>query len=156
MTQFEDLAETHHANAALESCEAIGKLTYAAESGQELRSDDLARLAVTQYVCGWWQQVMDLINSEEADGAEAILRIRREAEQRLLTGYPTIYGDLFAQAMAQAGRQAARQFLATTQPLADALAKLAATAGPALTASATPHDPAATASPPRAWESGRL
>ncbi|HEX4813278.1 hypothetical protein [Nonomuraea sp. NPDC049480] len=129
MGQLETLAETHYANAAIEACEAIGKLTYAAESGEDLHSEDLARVAVTQFVCGWWQQVMDVVNSEDADGAEAITRIRQEAERRLLMGSPALYGDLFAQAMLQAGRQAAQQFLATTQPLVDVLAGPATTNG---------------------------
>ncbi|MFI7640565.1 hypothetical protein [Nonomuraea sp. NPDC049400] len=122
MGQLETMAETHYTRTSIEACEAIDKLTYAAEFGKGLASEDLARLAVTQFVFGWWQQVMDLINSEGLDGAEAVMRTRHQAEQHLLNGSPLLYADLFAQAMAQARRQAAQGFLATTRSLADALA----------------------------------
>ncbi|KAB8192553.1 hypothetical protein FH608_023900 [Nonomuraea phyllanthi] len=128
MGQLETMAETHYTRTSIEAREAIDKLTYAAESGKGLACEDLARLAVTQFACGWWQQVMDLINGEGLDAAEAVMRIRREAEQHLLTGSPIRYGDLFSQAMAQARRQAAQGFLATTRSLADALAGPAAPA----------------------------
>ncbi|MET7338978.1 hypothetical protein [Nonomuraea sp. NPDC005650] len=138
MGQLEALAETHYAHTSLEACEAIDKLTYSAESGHGLYAEDLAQLAVTQFVCGWWQQVMDMINGEGLDGAEAIMRTRRLAEQHLLTGSPVLYADLFAQAMAQARRQAAQQLLATTQSLADVLAGPASLTGRVSTTSPRP------------------
>ncbi|MEQ4725198.1 hypothetical protein [Nonomuraea sp. B19D2] len=138
MGQLEALAETHYARTSLEACEAIDKLTHAAESGHGLHAEDLARLTVTQFVFGWWQQITDMINSEGLDGADAIMRTRRQAEQHLLSGSPVLHADLFAQAMAQARRQAAQQFLATTQSLADALAGAASLTGQAST---SPHRP---------------
>ncbi|NRQ33956.1 hypothetical protein HII36_19175 [Nonomuraea sp. NN258] len=121
MGQLETLATTHHTRAVLEWCEAADTLANGAENCTAAHSEDLARLAVAQAVYGWWQQVMDLINGDDLDGGEAIMRIRRQAERRLVTGSPVLYGDLFGQAMLQARRQAAQQFLLDTQSLADAL-----------------------------------
>ncbi|MEV0830186.1 hypothetical protein [Nonomuraea rubra] len=121
MGQLETLATTHHTRAVLEWCEAADNLANRAENCTEAHSEDLARLAVAQAVYGWWQQVMDLINGDDLDGGEAIMRIRHQAERRLVTGSPVLYGDLFAQALFQSRRQAAQQFLQDTQSLADAL-----------------------------------
>jgi hypothetical protein len=121
MGHLENLAADHHGRAAHAWGEAVGKLTYAADEGDDFTAEDFARAAVAQYVYNWWQDVLSRINDEGVDGAEAIMRTRRDAEQRLLREQPVCHGELFAQAMAQARRQAAQQFLATTQNLADAL-----------------------------------
>ncbi|MET8004245.1 hypothetical protein [Nonomuraea glycinis] len=121
MGQLETLAITHHTQASQQRVEAADQLASAADADRDITASDLARLVVAQSVYGWWQQVMDLINGEDLDGGEAVMRIRHRAEQRLIHAQPVCYGDLFSQAMAQAYRQAAQEFLSATRPLADAL-----------------------------------
>ncbi|GAA3118704.1 hypothetical protein GCM10010466_07020 [Planomonospora alba] len=129
MGQLEKLATDHHSRAAEEWGEAVGRIAYVADEGADFTAEEFARASVAQHAYGWWQQVMDLINGEEVDGAEAIMRTRHRAEQHLIQAGPVCYGDLFHQAMAQARRQAAQRFLTATQRLADALTGPAARAG---------------------------
>ncbi|RBQ15335.1 hypothetical protein DP939_36455 [Spongiactinospora rosea] len=91
-----------------------------ADQGQDFTAKEISRAAVAQYVCGWWQSVMDQVNTGGAAPAYVITRTRVRAERVLIGQEPACRGELFAQAMAQARRQAAQRFLAVTQTLADA------------------------------------
>ncbi|GAA0406118.1 hypothetical protein Acor_40900 [Acrocarpospora corrugata] len=120
MTPIVNMAKNHYIQASFEWCEATGKIAFASDEGEEVRAEDFNRLALAQFSCVWWRDVVQRIDHEELDGAEAILRTRRDAERSLLRR-SICYGELFAQAMEQARRQAALQFLKTTQELADAV-----------------------------------